>query len=466
MADKSKLSVVDENKKPALTVALLAWPVFLEQILVSLVGYMDTAMVGSLGKNATAAVSISNAPMFLVNGVIMALGVGFTALISRAVGADEIERAKKLMRQAIFAVVMLGVPISIGFFSLARQIPAWMGGAPEILDDAATYNRIIAVGLVFRTLSMILTSLYRGYGDTKTPLVANMAVNIINVVGNFLLIFETREITLAGASFTMPGAGWGVAGAAVATSGSAIVGALILLMVTFLRPGPMKLSIRGDYRPDREIFKSVGKISVPAALERITMSLASILTTSTIATLGTAAVAANSLALTAESISFMPGFALGTAATTLVGQSLGAKRADLAQKYVRTTVIISAAMMLVFGTLLYIFATQLVGLFTPDEEVIELGAVCLRISAYIQIPQVIASVLSGGMRGAGDTKWTFFIISGAMWLIRIPMTLIGIRVLGYGLDFAYYAMNADICARCIGYYLRYRTGRWKDVIRD
>ena len=154
-----KVSVVDESRRPSFTIVMLAWPVFIEQILVSLVSYVDTAMVGSMGANATAAVSISNSPNMLVNGTIMAIGVGFTAMISRSIGAEDLQRAKDLMRQALLVVVALGLPLMCLLLLLAEKIPLWMGAQAEILPDAAVYNRIIAASLIFRTMSMIITSI-------------------------------------------------------------------------------------------------------------------------------------------------------------------------------------------------------------------------------------------------------------------------------------------------------------------
>ena len=459
-----KVSVVDESRRPSFTIVMLAWPVFIEQILVSLVSYVDTAMVGSMGANATAAVSISNSPNMLVNGTIMAIGVGFTAMISRSIGAEDLQRAKDLMRQALLVVV--GLPLMCLLLLLAEKIPLWMGAQAEILPDAAVYNRIIAASLIFRTMSMIITSIMRGYGDTKTPMFVNIGVNIVNVIGNFLLIYPTRTISLFGMEFTMIGAGWGVAGAAAATSGSATIGALIMLAVLFLKKGPMQLSIKGEYMPDWAILKTVFRISLPAAFERIAMSSAGIITTSTVATLGTVAVAANSLYLTAESMCFMPGFAFSTAATTLVGQSLGAKRPDLAEKYVKITAKIASIVMLFMSVLLYVFAGPILRMFTPDLAVIALGTICLQYDAFIQVPQMLAQVLAGALRGAGDTKWTFIIITVSMWGVRILGTVIGIRVLNFGLEAACLAMCADQCVRCILFFLRYRTGKWKEVIRD
>ena len=214
------VSVTDPNSKPIQVIVMLAWPIFLEQVLVSLVQSVDTAMVGSLGAAATASISISQTPINLINSVIMALGVGFTTMIARAVGAKQLEYSRLLIRQSILVVVGLGIPLSVLTFALSRKIPMWMGAAPEIWDDAQTYIRIIACSMLFRGLLMVLTAIYRGFGDSKTPMMVNIAINLVNVLGNYLLIYQTREISVFGNSFTMWGAGMGVAGAAIATAAS------------------------------------------------------------------------------------------------------------------------------------------------------------------------------------------------------------------------------------------------------
>ena len=182
------VSVTDPTSNPVSVIVTLAWPIFIEQILVSLVQSIDTAMVGSLGANATASVAISQNPINLINSVILALGVGFTTMIARAVGAKEYDYARLLIRQSIVVVFSLGIPLSALCFALSRKIPIWMGAAPEILDDAQSYIRIIAFSMLFRGLMMVLTAIYRGFGDTQTPMIINIAINLTNVVGNFLLI--------------------------------------------------------------------------------------------------------------------------------------------------------------------------------------------------------------------------------------------------------------------------------------
>ena len=241
---KRSFSVVDDTRNPLLTIIALAWPIFVEQILVSLVHSIDTAMVGSLGAEATASVAISQSPNMLINGVVMSLGVGYTSLVSRRIGARDIEGARRLLRQAILTIFAVGIPMSALLFGLARLIPAWMGGAPEILDTAATYNRILALSMLFRSMTMVLAAIYRGYGDSKTPMKINVMVNLLNMIGNFLMIYPTREIEIFGLRFTMFGCGWGVAGAAVATSLSASIGGLLLLVMCFTRKSEMQISLK------------------------------------------------------------------------------------------------------------------------------------------------------------------------------------------------------------------------------
>ncbi|MBQ2425436.1 MAG: MATE family efflux transporter, partial [Lachnospiraceae bacterium] len=416
---KKNFSIVDESRSPWMTILILAWPIFLEQVLTSLVQAVDTAMVGSMGAVATTSVSISQSPNMLVNGVVMALGVGFTSMIARSVGAGDMERSRTLVRQAIMMVFALGIPMSAMYFALARQIPVWMGGEAEILDSAEAYNKIIAVSMCFRCLTMVLTAIYRGYGDSKTPMKINVMVNLANVVGNYLMIFSTREMTLFGTTFVMPGLGWGVAGAAASTSISTIVGALILLVMCFVRKSEMQISLKDSFASDWKELKSAFRLSIPAMIQRAVMSSSHILVTSTVATLGTAAVAAQSLSATAESLSFMPGFAFGTACTTLYGQALGAKRPDMGHDFLVKTIKMGTVVMAFMTVVLFFGSAQIMGIFTPDPLVIEYGSIWLKILAVIQIPQMIAFCISGALQGAGDTKTPLYITFASMWGVRI-----------------------------------------------
>ncbi len=198
-----QLNVVDESRSPTKTILLLAWPVLIEQIFSTLVGYADTAMVGSLGASATASVSISMGPIMMLNGVVMSLGMGITTMVARSAGAGDYEKARAFLRHAILVILYVGLPIAGVIIALHRAIPQWMGAEPDVVELAAGYNLITGVGRIFGISSMILNSAFRGYGDTKTPLRINTTMNVVNVIFNFLLIYPTRVITLFGTSFTM-----------------------------------------------------------------------------------------------------------------------------------------------------------------------------------------------------------------------------------------------------------------------
>ena len=466
MAKKPTLNLMDETRHPAKTIFLLAWPVFLEQIFTTLVSYADTAMVGGMGKAATAAVSISNPVIFLLNGVVMSLGIGITSLVARAVGAGENDKVKLLMRHAIMAIMYIGIPICLINIALHRMIPMWMGAEPDVLEYAATYNLIVAVGRFFNISAMILNSAFRGYGDTKTPLVVNTLMNVINVCFNFLLIYPTRMINVFGFEFEMYGAGLGITGAAIATSIGMTVSGAITLYIAFFRKNEYRIDLKGSWKIDKPLTKQIFKISLPAMLERLFMSSSGIFVNSSIALLGTTALAANSLCLTAESISFMPAFAFQTAATTLVGQSLGAEKPKLAEKFVKTSIILGSILMFFAGIGLFVFSTQLIGIFTPDLEVIDLGAQCLKVVAFMQIPQVITWIYAGALRGAGDTKSIFYITASTNWLVRTIPSVIAIRFLGFGLVASQYIIMAEILARLILSLIRYRSGKWKTIFEN
>ncbi|MBQ3865249.1 MAG: MATE family efflux transporter [Clostridia bacterium] len=460
------LNVTDESNGIVKTIFLLAWPVFLEQIFTTLVGYADTAMVGSLGANATASVSISQSPIMFLNGIVMSLGIGITTLVARSVGAGQPEQVKKLMHHAILLILFVGLPISLLTISLHRAIPRFMGAAPEILDTAAEYNLIVCTGRIFITTSMILNSAFRGYGDTKTPLIGNAMMNIINVVFNFLLIYPTRDIHFLGLSFRMFGAGLEVKGAAIATAIGMTTAGLFSLYVCFFRKGPYTISLTKGWKIDFPLTKQIFTISFPAMLERMFMSMSGILTSRSIASLGTINVAANSLSLTAESMSFMPAFSFQTAIVTLVGQSLGAKKPELAERYVKATSVIGTGVMIFTSIMLFTFSSQIIGFFTPDQSVINLASQCLKVTACLQVPQVLAWILAGVLRGAGDTKINFYITASTQWLVRTLWSILFIRVFHLGLVAIMYVALVEVVIRMLLLFWRYRTGIWKTVIKD
>ena len=258
-----------------------------------------------------------------------------------------------------------------------------------------------------------------------------------------------------------------VAGAGAATAIGMTVAGCIALRNAFKKKNEYRISFKekGSLLPDRDLSKQIFKISLPAMLERVCMSSSGIFVTSSIATLGTANIAANSLCLSAESLSYMPAFAFQMAITTLVGQSLGAEKPKLAEKFVRTTMIMGISVMLVTGTGLYVFSEQLIGIFTPDKEVIKIAAECLELMALIQAPQVAAWIFSGVLRGSGDTTVNFYISASTNWGVRTLFSVIAIRFMGLPLLASFAVMAIEICVRLALLYIRYRSGKWKTIMK-
>ena len=463
--EKQPINLTDESRSPIRIILYLAWPLVLEQILTTLVSYADTAMVGALGVNATASVSISNSFVFLINGVVMALGVGITAYVARSVGAKDYEAAKAYIRHALLLLLYVGVPISGLLIAFHRLIPQWMGAEPEILDSAANYLLITSCFRICNLATMMLSGVFRGRGDTKTPLYINMAVNAINVVGNYLLINPSHRIAVFSISISVPGAGLGVTGAALSTGFSWLIGAVLMVALLYTKPDPTRISVRDPMRLDMPLIRRVVSISVPAMLERFCMSTASIVFSRCVASLGTVVFAANSVYVTAESISFMPGFAFATAATTLVGQALGARKKELAKRFAYQTVATGAVALTFSGIMIYVFARPLVSFFTPDPQAIDLAVVCLHEVAFIQPIQVAAWILAGALRGAGDTKWPFYITAICNWGIRTAGAYLCIRVFRLGLPEAVLCACADSAVRALLTWLRFRTGKWQNALK-
>lgn len=468
---KKQLDLTDERLSPVKVITWLAWPLFIEQILSTLVSFVDTAMVGQLGAAASASISISNSFVFLINGAVMALGVGLTTYVARSVGAKDYEAAKSYIRHALLILLMVGLPLALVTLALYRQIPAWMGADADYIDQARDYLFITSAFRIFSMTIMVLGSVLRGRGDTKTPLYINTAVNLMNVVGNYLLINGSHIVSINLDALNIHwnirviGAGMGVAGAALSTGISWMLGGITLAVMLFIKKDPTRISFRESWRPDFALIKRVVAISIPAMLERISMSLSGIVVTKSIATLGVYSVAANGVYSTAESLSFMPGFAFQTAATTLVGQSLGAKKTELAKRYARYTIIMGVAVMALAGVCLYVFARPLVSIINSDHNVISIAEKCLKIVAFVQPVQVIAWIYAGAMRGAGDTRFAFYITAFTNWTFRALGVLMVIRVFKMELPQAVFCMCLDQAARAVLMYLRYRSGRWMHAIK-
>ena len=459
-----KLDLLDKSIPSWKLILLLAWPTIIEQILHTAVNYVDTAMVGSIGTYATAAIGVCTSTIMLLMGVMNIAGIGFSVTVARRIGEGDHEAARTTMRQAMLSVVFIGLSLTaLVELILAPNLPRWMGADAEVLPYSVMYFRIIGLGYVFNTAMMVSGAILRCMGDTKTPLKFNILTNLINVCGNFLLIYPTRQLTVLGVTFTMPGAGWGVAGAAAATVTATAFSACCLASTLFLRKGPLQISLKDDYRPRKDILLQAFRLGVPSFFERATISLGQIVSTAMITGLGTSAIAAHQLANTGESLCYMPIFGFSIAATTLVAQNLGAGDKERARQQGSWCIGMAVCVMCCTSGLMFALAPQIIDIFSNDPQVIALGSQVLRIEALAEPFFAIASVVSGILRGAGDTKWPFYISLAGMWLLRVPVAFVLINGFGWSLHAVWVGMALDLILRGLISLWRFRKGGWMHV---
>jgi len=461
---KERISLIDGSRSPNRTIWMLSWPVILDQTFQTLIQYIDTAMVGSLGPIATAAVAVNTSTIWLINGVMYSFGAAYSVIIARYIGAQEPENIKKSVKQAFLAIISLSVIITLLMSVVSRHLAVWLGVEQKVVSDAIDYMKVIAISYPFFITFVFLANMIRSSGDTKTPLISNIVTNFFNIIGNFLLIFPTRSVTFLSWEFTLYGADLGVKGAAIATLCSHIISATILLVIVLTKDSPIKVSLKHfSWRFDSMISRQVVKVGLPMALERITLSSGQIVLTSLVTTLGTVSLAAHHLAITAESITFMPVSGFSLASATLVAQSLGAKKREMAKDFARRTLTGGVILMSVTGTFMYIAATQLMGFFTNDVEVITLGARVLRIEAFAQPFFAMSIVIGGILRGAGDTKWPFIYSIIGMWFVRLLPAFVIITFFNGTLVVGWTCMVADLVVRGSLNFHRYKSGKWLDV---
>ncbi len=443
------------------TVFALAGPAMVEMAMGTAVQYIDTAMVGSLGTEATAAVGSTSTVGWLVNGTVSAFGVGFLAYIAQQLGAGEKEKARQAAAQSVLAVLVLGLLFTALPLALSRQVPAWMQVDPAIRATAARYFFILYAPMLFRSASMIFGTVLRAAGDTKTPMRVGIGVNLVNVALNFLLIYEPRTLTLFGLQIPMWGAGWGVIGAAAASAASFVFGG-VMMAIRFCRH-PV-ISPRGkSLRPDWEVLRPCLRVSFPNMLQRFGTSLGYVAFASMINALGPVSAAAHIIANTVESAFYIPGFGMMQAAAALTGNAIGARDLPRQKQLARTIVFLEIALMLVSGALLFALAPPLVRIFSKDPAVIALGVRVLRMVACSEPIYGVCIALEGMLQGAGRTKIPFLINMSGMWGVRILGTWICTALLSFGLEAAWGCMIGHNVLLFILFSLYYLRGNWNPL---
>ena len=440
---------------------VLAWPTMLEQLLQTAVQYIDAAMVGQLGAEATAAVGVTTTVSWLINGTVMALGVGFLFFIAREYGAGHTERAAQASSQAVLAALVSGSFFTVLALALSPYIPVWMQADEAIRDQAALYFFILYIPMLPRACSMIFGTALRATGDTKTPMIISTWMNVINVVLNFLLIYATREITLFGITFTVYGAGLGVTGAAIASAAAFAVGGVGMTIKLWKHP---VISPRGQkLRPDMTVLRPCLKVAIPAALQRFATSLGYVAFASMINSLGTVATAAHSIANTVESAFYIPGYGMQAAAATLAGNTVGMKDKRRMRDLTQMLLLIEVALMIVSGGLLFAFAPGMMHIFTQDLAAITLGAIVLRMVALSEPIYGVSIIIEGVLQGVGDTMSAFIFNVIGMWGVRIVGTFICTQLLGMGLVSAWACMIAHNVLLFVLLLIHYKRGKWNPL---
>lgn len=458
------VDLLDESRKPLATIWYLAWPIMLEQILILLLQSVDTAMVGALGPNATAAVALTSPMNWLLNGLFAGFSIGFSVPVGRHIGAGNHEMARRVIRQAVLAIGMIGVSMTILMQFFAPHIPVWMGGADDIIEDATAFLNIVSLSYVFNMSVQVCSSILRCTGNTRTPLLFNVSTNLINMVLCFLLIYPTRTIHVLGLSFTMWGAGLGVPGAAIATAVAIAFSGVMLLRALFAPDAVCGISLRDRFRFDTAVWKEMALLGAPVAFERMIIAAGQISMTAMATALGTDSLAAHSLAITAESITYMPAYGFSAAATALIAQSLGAGKSTLARRFARYCVVGCVVFMTSMGFLLYFGGGMLVSIFTPSAAVVAIGAAALRVEALAQPMYAVSQVGTGILRGARQTKYPLIVSIIGMWGVRLPLAYTLSRLAPQlGLSGLWVGMASDLIVRGLIILYILRQQKWSTV---
>lgn len=451
---KASPDLIDESNLLG-SVIRLAWPVVVQQVSFSMVQLVDTALVGHLGEDALAGVRLAGQLFWFSQTGLVAVGVGATAIVARTVGAGEREKASSVLQTAFVLALVWGVAMA---FLMAFLGNAWlgiMGADTEARKAGAEFLRSAAIGMPFLALMFAGNAAQQGAGDTRSPMVVGIIVNVVNVVVAYTLI--------NGAG---PAPRLDVTGSGLGFSTSAIAGCLLVLAV--LTSGRRQLSWSPAEARDFDtgVARRLLNVGVPSGLEQVQFNIAFMIYTRIIASLGTTALAAHGVTLAIQSLTFNVGFALSVATTALVGQSLGAKRPDLAEHSAYLTMRYSLIFMAALSLIMIAFGGPITSLFVGGEDadrVVDIGADLLFIFAFAMPGLAVSLTLGGGLRGAGDTRAVLYIMAGTTWIVRlVPAYLLAIT-LGLGVPGAWVAAVLDINTRAFLMWLRFRLGKWKTL---
>ena len=434
----------------------LSWPAILAQLSSIIMQYIDAAMVGRLGSNESASIGLVASTTWLFMELLFALDAGFNIPVAQSIGARDNKRARSIMAQGFAVTMSICLLLAVIAVAIAKPLPRWLGADEVIWADASAYFLVYALSLPVQELNRLSAGMLRASGNMRTPGICMVLMCFLDVVFNALLIFSSGELTVFG--LALPGLGLGVTGAALGTALAQAVSAVILLAYLLLRSPELKLR-RGE-RPSFSLqqMRQSLRISLPIAGEMMVTAVARIAATRITAPLGTVAIAANSFGITVEALCYMPGYGIQAAASTLVGQSIGARRKDLTYPLSRLVVGLGMGVMLLSGLLMYIFAPQMMALLSPDPAVIALGTEVLRIEAFAEPFYAASLVASGVFQGAGSTLMSTVMTAVTMWGVRVPLS--ALLAPHFGLHGVWFAMALQLTVCGALFLLRLVRRKW------
>lgn len=422
----------------------LSLPAILGQLSTIIMQYIDTMMVGQLGANATASIGLVSTTCWLFGGLSASIGAGFSVLVAHHIGAKENDEARNVLRQAIMVCMSLGLLISLFCVSIHSWWPRFLGGTPEVAALSSKYFLVWSLTVPVMQLLFLSNGMLRSSGNMKTPMALGVLMCALDIVFNLLLIPI-----------------WGVVGAALATTIAAVV--TTICSFSYLITKSPELRLKGEpfsnFKFQIPIIRRSLKIGLPMAVEHVVFCAAQIVSTMIVAPLGAVAIAANTIGIVVESLCYMPGYGIGDAATTLIGQSYGAKRGDLIRSFSRLTVGLGMGVMTLLGVVMFLAAPLLMSMMTPDLMVQAQGIMALRIEAFAEPMYAASIVVYGVFMGLGDTLVPCIMNLGTIWLVRIPLAYVLAQTMG--LKGVWLAMAIELTVRGLIFIVRLKMKKIK-----
>lgn len=431
----------------------LSIPSILAQISATVMFFIDASMVGHLGARASAAIGLVETTGWLLGGLASAANMGFSVQVAHYIGANNFEAARRVLRQSLVCCLIWAVSITLIALSCSPFLPYWLGGTDEIAHDASLYFMLFSVFGIFFQMEGLAGSMLKCSGNMKIPSMLNILMCVMDVVFNYLFIYLLEL---------------GVMGAALGTGVSMLITAGLMLYFLLWRSDMLGIFKKQReqresfpaFRPTSDVVTTALKIGAPMGLQHMLMGSAQIVSTLIVAPLGTIAIAAHSLAITVESLCYMPGFGISEAATTLVGQGIGAGQKHLTRSFANMSVSLGIGVMTLMGVLMFTFAHELMSVMSPVAAIQALGAYCLRIEAFAEPMFAAAIVCNGVFIGAGDTLKPAIMSLCSMWGVRL--TLAALLAREYGLKGVWTAMAIELTFRGVIFLCRLFYGHWDE----